>query len=113
MTKVWAWVTIAGCKVLGIEIMDDARRVQDHPFEGPTAFMLGNEVGTNFADSPNDPIYVMPLLCIYGSGRFSPHIPWFRDSPILRLLRLNEGTCHNVAATYGWIQEYDAQTAKP
>ena len=29
---------------MGIEITDDARPIQDHPFTGPTAFMLGNEV---------------------------------------------------------------------
>ena len=34
----------AGCKIVGLEIVDGARAVQEHPFSGPTAFMLGNEV---------------------------------------------------------------------
>ena len=32
-----------GCKIVGIEIMDEAVPVHAHPFSGPTAFMLGNE----------------------------------------------------------------------
>ena len=35
------------CQILGIEIADDAIPIQQHPFRGPTAFMLGNEVGPN------------------------------------------------------------------
>lgn len=31
-------------RILGIEIVDSAVAVQRCPFEGPTAFMLGNEV---------------------------------------------------------------------
>ncbi|GIL60987.1 hypothetical protein Vafri_15392, partial [Volvox africanus] len=31
------------CRVLGIEICEGALPVQDHPFTGPTAFLLGNE----------------------------------------------------------------------
>jgi len=29
---------------VGVEIMDGAEPVQAHPFTGPTAFMIGNEV---------------------------------------------------------------------
>jgi len=32
-----------GIRICGIEIDDAARPVQEHPFSGPTAFMLGNE----------------------------------------------------------------------
>ncbi|KAF5839598.1 Alpha/beta knot methyltransferase [Dunaliella salina] len=32
-----------GCEIIGIEITDDAHPVHSHPFQGPTAFMLGNE----------------------------------------------------------------------
>lgn len=32
-----------GCTILGIEITDEAMPVHQHPFTGPTAFMLGNE----------------------------------------------------------------------
>lgn len=32
-----------GIRICGIEIDDSARPVQEHPFSGPTAFMLGNE----------------------------------------------------------------------
>ena len=32
-----------GCKIVGIEIMDEAVPVHTHPFSGPTAFLLGNE----------------------------------------------------------------------
>jgi hypothetical protein len=34
----------AGCRIIGVEITDDALPVHRHPFQGPTAFMLGNEV---------------------------------------------------------------------
>jgi len=32
-----------GCRIVGIEIDDDAVAVQTHPFQGNTAFMIGNE----------------------------------------------------------------------
>lgn len=32
-----------GARLCGVEITDAAMPVQSHPFEGPTAFMLGNE----------------------------------------------------------------------
>lgn len=32
-----------GCRIIGIEIDPSALPVQSHPFQGPTAFMLGNE----------------------------------------------------------------------
>lgn len=35
---------LAGCTVVGVEIMDGARSVHAFPFKGNTAFMLGNEV---------------------------------------------------------------------
>ena len=41
--------TPAGCRIVGIEITDDARPIQEHPFTGPTAFMLGNEVRRSVA----------------------------------------------------------------
>ncbi|KAG2440631.1 hypothetical protein HYH02_010210 [Chlamydomonas schloesseri] len=34
---------VEGCRVLGIEICEGALPVQEHPFTGPTAFLLGNE----------------------------------------------------------------------
>lgn len=32
-----------GCRTVGVEIVDGAKAVHSDPFEGPTAFMLGNE----------------------------------------------------------------------
>mmetsp|Transcript_33666 Transcript_33666/g.95249 ORF Transcript_33666/g.95249 Transcript_33666/m.95249 type:complete len:227 (-) Transcript_33666:964-1644(-) len=32
-----------GCRILGVEICEGAMPIQEHPFEGPTAFILGNE----------------------------------------------------------------------
>mmetsp|Transcript_9299 Transcript_9299/g.18484 ORF Transcript_9299/g.18484 Transcript_9299/m.18484 type:complete len:213 (+) Transcript_9299:172-810(+) len=32
-----------GCTIVGIEIDDEAKAIQTHPFSGNTAFMLGNE----------------------------------------------------------------------
>mmetsp|Transcript_34807 Transcript_34807/g.77387 ORF Transcript_34807/g.77387 Transcript_34807/m.77387 type:complete len:211 (+) Transcript_34807:59-691(+) len=32
-----------GCSIVGVEIVEGARPVHEHPFTGPTAFMLGNE----------------------------------------------------------------------
>ncbi|PNW83678.1 hypothetical protein CHLRE_05g238950v5 [Chlamydomonas reinhardtii] len=34
---------VEGCRVLGVEICEGALPVQEHPFTGPTAFLLGNE----------------------------------------------------------------------
>ena len=36
--------SFAGCAVVGIEITEAAQAVNTHPFQGNTAFMLGNEV---------------------------------------------------------------------
>ncbi len=38
-----AFVRAAGCRITGIEILPEARSVCDDPFQGPTAFMVGNE----------------------------------------------------------------------
>jgi hypothetical protein len=35
----------AGCTIVGVEITENAAKIHKHPFAGPTAFMLGNEVG--------------------------------------------------------------------
>lgn len=32
-----------GCTICGVEIVDQAVPVHEHPFHGPTAFMMGNE----------------------------------------------------------------------
>lgn len=32
-----------GCRIIGVEITEDAVAVHQHPFSGPTAFMIGNE----------------------------------------------------------------------
>ena len=32
-----------GARILGIEILDEARPIESHPFTGPTAFLPGNE----------------------------------------------------------------------
>jgi hypothetical protein len=34
----------SGCTIVGVEIDPAARPIQEHPFKGNTAFMLGNEV---------------------------------------------------------------------
>lgn len=39
----------AGFAILGVEITDDAKPVQSQPFQGNTAFMVGNEVGCSSA----------------------------------------------------------------
>jgi len=44
-------ICIAGCRILGVEITDDAARIHEHPFTGSTAFMLGNEVSTGSLNS--------------------------------------------------------------
>lgn len=50
-----------GCRVLGVEIMDQAKSICDTPFVGPTAFMMGNE-GTGLqqwqADLCDDFVYI-------------------------------------------------------
>ena len=35
---------VTGCEILGVEIDPNATPIQEHPFQGPTAFILGNEV---------------------------------------------------------------------
>ena len=42
--KLFQVLILAGCKIVGVEIMEAAQAVQGHPFCGPTAFILGNEV---------------------------------------------------------------------
>ena len=37
------FVRESGCKVVGVEIMPQARSICDDPFSGSTAFMIGNE----------------------------------------------------------------------
>lgn len=37
-------MSLIGCDILGVEIDDKAQPVHKHPFCGPTAFLLGNEV---------------------------------------------------------------------
>lgn len=32
-----------GCRILGVEVDASATPIEEHPFEGPTAFLLGNE----------------------------------------------------------------------
>ena len=32
------------CEIVGVEIMEGAKLIETHPFKGPTAFILGNEV---------------------------------------------------------------------
>jgi SpoU rRNA Methylase family len=34
---------VKGCKIVGIEIVEGASPIESHPFEGNTAFILGNE----------------------------------------------------------------------
>lgn len=43
----------AGCRVVGVEVGPSARPVHSHPFCGPTAFMLGNEVRCRAAGAPS------------------------------------------------------------
>jgi len=38
-----AFVREMGCRVLGVEIMPEAKSICDDPFTGSTAFMIGNE----------------------------------------------------------------------
>ena len=45
---------------MGVEITEDAQPIQAHPFSGPTAFMLGNEV--RIIPSVFD-ILVIPVPC--------------------------------------------------
>ena len=47
----------AGCAILGLEITDDAKPVQSQPFQGNTAFMVGNEVGCNSAFRLQSPVH--------------------------------------------------------
>ncbi len=35
---------VPGCEIIGVEIMEGAKLIESHPFKGPTAFILGNEV---------------------------------------------------------------------
>ncbi len=43
LDEAMVFVREAGCRVTGIEILPEARSVCDDPFQGPTAFMIGNE----------------------------------------------------------------------
>ena len=39
-----SWLQQRGVKICGVEIAEGARSVEDEPFDGPTALILGNEV---------------------------------------------------------------------
>lgn len=43
MKEVVDYVRKQGAKIYGVEIANGAKRIDAHPFDGPTAFLLGNE----------------------------------------------------------------------
>ena len=52
-----------GCKICGVEILDDSLNVVKHPFDGPTCFLLGNE-GDGLHEKEKN---VCDFFCIYST----------------------------------------------
>ncbi|KAL4123877.1 hypothetical protein PRIC2_009723 [Phytophthora ramorum] len=62
-----------GIRIVGVEIMEDAKSIADHPFRGDTAFIMGNEgSGMNSAQVAicDDFVYIPQ----YGGGTASLNV---------------------------------------
>ena len=55
------------CRILGIEITNDAEPIHSHPFQGSTAFLPGNE-GTGLTDSHRAVCDGFVYIPQYGTG---------------------------------------------
>eukprot|EP00803_Ostreobium_quekettii_P008415 evm.model.scf_1028.3 EVM.evm.TU.scf_1028.3 scf_1028:11389-14333(+) len=64
---------VEGCQIVGIEITPEARSVNEHPFHGPTAFMLGNE-GTGMSDKQRSLCDQFVYIPQYGCGTASLNV---------------------------------------
>ena len=80
-----------GCVIIGVEIVDDATPVESATFEGPTAFMVGNE-----GDGLND------LQC-QACDRFV-YIPQYGSCASLNVNVATGIVLHQFATKAGYIQ---------
>ncbi|CAL5224258.1 g6915 [Coccomyxa viridis] len=62
-----------GCRILGVEITDNAAQIHEHPFTGPTAFMLGNE-GTGLSEHQAKLCDGFVYIQQYGAGTASLNV---------------------------------------
>ncbi|CAL8465197.1 g4732 [Coccomyxa elongata] len=62
-----------GCRVMGVEITEDAQPIQAHPFSGPTAFMLGNE-GSGLSPQQAQLCNAFVYIPQYGAGTASLNV---------------------------------------
>ena len=62
-----------GIKLCGVEIMDEAKPVHEHPFEGPTAFLLGTE-GAGLSKKEMSYCDSFVYISHYGNGTASLNV---------------------------------------
>ncbi|KAK9838674.1 hypothetical protein WJX74_001110 [Apatococcus lobatus] len=61
------------CSIVGVEIMPEAKAVHEHPFCGPTAFMLGNE-GAGLSSKQISLCDAFVYIAQYGAGTASLNV---------------------------------------
>ncbi|EIE23309.1 hypothetical protein COCSUDRAFT_66262 [Coccomyxa subellipsoidea C-169] len=62
-----------GCRIMGVEIAEDAQPIHAHPFSGPTAFMLGNE-GSGLSPQQVQLCDAFVYIPQYGAGTASLNV---------------------------------------
>ena len=62
-----------GCKICGVEILDDSLNVVKHPFDGPTCFLLGNE-GDGLHEKEKNVCDFFVYIPHYGNGTASLNV---------------------------------------
>mmetsp|Transcript_1454 Transcript_1454/g.1733 ORF Transcript_1454/g.1733 Transcript_1454/m.1733 type:complete len:228 (+) Transcript_1454:324-1007(+) len=68
-----SYVKAAGCKICGVEIRNDALNIVSRPFEGNTAFILGNE-GHGLTQKQADVCDFFVYIPHYGNGTASLNV---------------------------------------
>ena len=64
---------VHGCEIVGVEIVDDAVPIEDHPFMGNTAFIMGNE-GTGMTPQQKAICDKFVYIRQYGPGTASLNV---------------------------------------
>eukprot|EP00898_Chlorokybus_atmophyticus_P006855 jgi/Chlat1/7170/Chrsp57S06840 len=107
-----------GCTICGIEIVDSARPVQEHPFQGSTAFLLGNE-GSGLSSKQMAICDEFVYIQQYGSGTASLNVAVAASIVFHHFAlwagfqeRQRQGNKFVVGSRPSWQEQLDAQQAK-
>mmetsp|Transcript_30733 Transcript_30733/g.67108 ORF Transcript_30733/g.67108 Transcript_30733/m.67108 type:complete len:248 (-) Transcript_30733:191-934(-) len=73
LTEVRSYLKDQGCEIIGVEIVDGAKPITEHPFKGPTAFILGNE-GTGMSKQQVEICDSFVYIPQFGSGTASLNV---------------------------------------